>query len=171
MWSTRRWLSVFRWLGARAENMAVAMLAAMFLTFVLQIVSRYVLNHPIGWTLELCLTLWVWIVFWGSAFCVRDHDHVTFDVLYLSVGRRTRQVFAIVTAVAIVVGLLASFPATWDYITFYKIKKSATLKIRLDYVFSVYAIFAVAVIARYAVRIATLIRNGAPEDSPEADSP
>ena len=168
MWSAHLWQPVLHWLRARAENIAVAMLAALFLTFILQIGSRYVLNSPIGWTLELCLTLWIWIVFWGAAFCVRDRDHVAFDILYLSAGRRLRRVFAIVTAVAIVVGLLASLPATWDYITFYKIKKSATLAIRLDYVFSVYAIFAVAVIARYTFRIVALIRKGAPEDPPAA---
>ena len=45
-----------------------------------------------------------------------------------------------------VIGILP----TWDYITFYKIKKSATLKIRLDYVFSIYGIFLGAIILRYA---------------------
>jgi C4-dicarboxylate transporter, DctQ subunit len=162
--------SVLRWLNARAENVAVAMLAAMFLTFVAQITSRYVFVHPIGWTVELCLMLWIWIVFWGSAFCVRDNDLVTFDILYLAVGKKPRQVFAIISAVAIVIGLLAALPATWDFITFYKLKKSATLKIRLDYVFSVYAIFAVAVIIRYALRVVTLIRKGAPEDQPGAQT-
>jgi TRAP-type C4-dicarboxylate transport system permease small subunit len=165
VWPARVWRPILHWLGARAENIAVVMLAALFLTFILQIVSRYVLNSPIGWTLELCLTLWIWIVFWGAAFCVRDKDHVTFDILYLSAGHRPRRVFAFVSAVAIVVGLLASLPATWDYITFYEIKKSATLKIRLDYVFSVYAIFAVAVIARYTFRLVALFRKG---DPPEA---
>ncbi len=162
--------SVFRWLNARAENVAVAMLAAMFLAFVAQITSRYVINHPIGWTVELCLMLWIWIVFWGSAFCVRDSDLVTFDILYLAVGAKPRRVFAIISASAIVVGLVAAFPATWDFISFYKIKRSATLHIRLDYVFSVYAIFAVAAIIRYALRVVTLIRKGAPEDQPGAQS-
>ncbi len=35
-------------------------------TFILQIVTRYVINHPLGWTLEACLTLWLWLVFWGG---------------------------------------------------------------------------------------------------------
>lgn len=165
MGSAQAWRSILRWLAARAENIAVAMLAALFLTFILQIGSRYVLNSPLGWTLELCLTLWLWIVFWGAAFCVRDRDHVTFDILYLSAGRRLRQVFAVVSAVAIVVGLVASLPATWDYISFYEIKKSATLKIRLDVVFSVYAIFAIAVIARYTFRIVALMRKGNPPEA------
>ena len=127
--------SVIRFLRARAENVAAGMLAVMFLTFVLQIVSRYVFRAPLGWTVELSLTLWLWLVFWTSAFCLRDKDHVRFDVVYQAVSPRMRKLFALTSAVALVVGIGAALPATLDYITFYKIKKSATLQIRLDYVF------------------------------------
>jgi TRAP-type C4-dicarboxylate transport system permease small subunit len=153
------------WLRARADNVAAGLLAAMFLTFVLQIVTRYVVNYPLGWTVELCLTLWLWLVFWGSAFVLDDRDHVRFDLVQAAVGLRMRRAFALVSAVAIVAGLLAALPATLDYITFYKIKRSATLRIRLDVVFSVYAIFAVATIARYALRAWSLARGG--EDGPD----
>lgn len=144
--------------------MAVGLLAVMFLSFMLQIISRYVFNNPIGWTLELCLTMWLWLVFWTSAFCLDDRDHVRFDMLYLMANRRLRRIFALVTAVAIAGGILAALPATLDYITFYKIKKSATLRIRLDIVFSVYAIFAVAIIARYGLRAWSLARGRDPDD-------
>ena len=53
--------AALRWLHARAENVAVGLLAVMFLSFMLQIVSRYVFKSPIGWTLELCLTMWLWL--------------------------------------------------------------------------------------------------------------
>lgn len=159
--------AALRWLSARAENVAVLLLTVMFLSFVLQIGARYVLNAPLGWTLELCLTMWLWVVFWGTAFCVRDSDHVRFDILYLAVSPRVRKWFAVISSVAIVVGLLASAPATWDYISFLYIKKSATLRIRLNYVFMVYMIFLIAVVVRYGFRIPRLLRDGAPEDHPE----
>lgn len=146
------------WLKARAENVAAALLAAMFLAFIVQIASRYAFNFPLGWTLEACLTTWLWLVFWGSAFTLDDRDHVRFDLLYEAVGGRTRRIFALVSAFAIIVGFAASLPASLDYILFYKIKSSATLGIRLDFVFSVYAIFAVAVIVRYALRVVGLLR-------------
>ncbi len=152
--------AALRFLRDRADNVAAGLLAAMFLTFILQIVSRYVMNSPLGWTLEACLTLWLWLVFWGSAFVLRDEDHVRFDLVYAASGARLRRTFAIVSAVAIAAGLLAALPATIDYITFYKIKKSAILRIRLDVVFSVYGIFAVALIARYALRALSLARGG-----------
>ena len=159
--------ATLRWLQARADNVAVALLAAMFVAFMLQIFARYVINYPIGWTLEVCLTTWVWLVFWSSAFVLTERDHVTFDLLYLIVGKRMQRVFALVSAVAIVAGFLAALPATFEYITFYKIKKSATLHIRLDVVFSVYGMFAVAVIVRYAWHIWKLLHGDRPEPHDE----
>lgn len=159
--------AALRWLSARADNVAVGLLTVMFLTFILQIASRYVFNVPLGWTVELCLTTWLWVVFWGAAFCLNDGDHVKFDILYEMSGRRMRRLLAAVSAIAILAGLLSALPATIDYITFYKIKKSATLHIRLDYVFSIYGIFAVAVIARYGLRLISLLRGREPDDDGE----
>jgi TRAP-type C4-dicarboxylate transport system permease small subunit len=149
----------------------VGLLAAMFAAFILQIVSRYVFNHPLGWTLELCLTTWLWLVFWASAFVLKEADHVKFDLLYVLLGRRGRRVLALVSAAALLAGFLASLPATLDYITFYKIKKSATLGIRLDVVFSVYGLFAVAMVLRYGARAWRLARGGYPEAPHEGGAP
>ncbi|GLQ74739.1 hypothetical protein GCM10007932_41010 [Vibrio penaeicida] len=60
-------------------------------------------------------------------------------------------------ALGIIVGFGISLAPTWDYITFYKIKKSAILKIRLDYVFSIYGVFLAVIIIRYSWAIYTLI--------------
>jgi C4-dicarboxylate transporter, DctQ subunit len=161
--------TTLRWLKARAENVAAALLAAMFVAFLLQIASRAEFLPPMGWTLELCLTTWLWAVFWGGAFLLEDKDHVKFDVLYLAVSRPTQRLFALVTSLALGAGFLAALPATIDYITFYKIKSSATMGIRLDYVFSVYGIFAVAMVVRYAV-IAWRLARGAHPDELEAET-
>ncbi len=152
------------WLRARADNVAVGLLTVMFFSFVLQIASRYVFDLPLGWTLELCLTTWLWLVFWEGAFILKDRDHVRFDLAYHAVGERTRRAFAVVAALGLIVGFAAALPATFGYITFYKIKHSATLHIRLDYVFSVYGAFAIAIILRYAWRLWRLIRRADPHD-------
>mgnify|MGYP006346654571 CR=1 FL=1 len=65
-----------RWLRHAAEGVAAAMLVALFVVFLVQIAARYVFNVPMGWTVEVCLTLWLWIVFWGGAFCLRPADHI-----------------------------------------------------------------------------------------------
>ncbi len=146
-----------------ALDVAALMLGALFVVFLIQILSRYVFNAPALWTLEACLTLWLWVVFWGGAFVLQEKDHVRFDVLYVAVGRNLRRVFAMVSAIAIGGGMLAALPATWSYITFYQIKRSAVLGIRLDIVFSIYGIFAAMLVIRYLWRAIAVARGADPE--------
>lgn len=147
------------WWQARADDLAVLLLSAMFLAFVLQVAARYVFNAPLEWTQELCLTTWLWTVFWGSAFCLRDQDHIRFDMLYNAVSRRTRRVFAALSAAAIVVALLAALPGTWSFVSFLTIKKSASMRIPLAYVFGIYLVFMVAVIVAYGTRLVQILRG------------
>ena len=61
-----------------------------------------------------------------------------------------RRVFDVVTGTA-AVGLLAwSLPAAFDYVTFMKVERSTYLGLRYDWIFSIYLIFAVAMIVRHA---------------------
>jgi TRAP-type C4-dicarboxylate transport system permease small subunit len=46
------------------EGVAAAAFALMFAAFTIQIFSRYVLNMPVAWSLELCTISNVWVVFW-----------------------------------------------------------------------------------------------------------
>ncbi|WP_171123664.1 MULTISPECIES: TRAP transporter small permease [unclassified Ruegeria] len=151
------------------EAIAGGMLAAIFLIFLLQILLRYFFT-PAGWTLELIGILWVWVIFFSCAFIVRERDHVKFDIIYLSVPMRVRQVFAMLAAAAIVVGMLYSFLPTWDYIDWMKIRKTSTVrnpfsgeKIPLRTVFSIYAVFMLVVAARYAWLFFDVMRNGPPK--------
>ncbi len=157
-----------------AEGVAAAMLAAMFITFLLQIFSRYVLQTPFNWTIELCLILWVWIVFFGCAFVVRDRDHVTFDIFYLAAPAKIRRILALISALAIVAAMVWSFLPTWDYIDWMKIRKTASVrnpldgqKIPLRTIFSIYAVFMVAVVLRYAWRFVDTLRNGPHDEDHE----
>ena len=159
-----------RWLLARAGDVSAILLALMFLSFMAQIAFRYVLNLPLGWSLEACLTTWLWAVFWGAAFGLRDADHVRFDILYGMCSEPVRRAFAFVSAASIATAFAASLPATWNYVTFYSIKSSATLGIRLDIVFSIYIVFAVSMIVRYAAACVRIAR-GLPFEAPPASMP
>ena len=137
------------WCYRRAENVIAAMLAVMFVAFIIQIVFRYLLNFPIGWTQELTVILWIWLVLWGAAFVIRETEEVRFDILYATASAKTRRIMCIVTAIALIALYGISLPGVVDYVTFMKVESSAYLKIRFDLLFSIYVVFAVAVIVRY----------------------
>ncbi len=57
-----------------------------------------------------------------------------------------------------------ALPATIKYVAFMKVESTSYLKIRLDLLYSVYVVFAVAVIVRYVWAIVGALRGEAPEE-------
>ena len=160
------------WLRRRAENVAAAMLAVMFAAFIIQIVFRYFFNLPTGWTSELTVVLWLWLVLWGAAFVLREDEEIRFDLISSSAGRRTRIAMGIVTALVLVILYGLALKPSFDYVSFMKVEKSSYLKVRMDWLFSIYVVFLVAVIVRYLWLLSKLLRGkdpGAP-DSTQASS-
>ncbi len=147
------------WLRRRAENIAAGLLAVMFVAFIVQIVFRYFLNFPIGWTSELSVITWLWLVLWGAAFVVKESEEIRFDLLYGAVSRGTRRVMGILTGLSIVILYAVSLPATVKYVSFMKVEKTSYLKIPFDWLFSIYVLFLVAVIVRYLWILWQLLRG------------
>ena len=151
------------WLRRRAENIAALLLAIVFVSFVLQIVFRYVLGWPVGWTLEVSTLAWMWLVLWGAAFVVTERDEIRFDILYSTVSDRLRRGFVVATGWALVVLFVVTLPAVIDYVTFMRVERASYIGVRLDYLFSIYLVFAIAVIARYLYKVWAPIWGRAPE--------
>jgi TRAP-type C4-dicarboxylate transport system permease small subunit len=141
------------------------MLAVMFSAFVIQIVFRYFFNFPIGWTSELTVVMWLWIVLWGAAFVLKEDEEVRFDLIVGAVGRRVRIGMGIVASLALLVLYGASLPAAWKYVTFMKVEKSSYLKIRMDWLFSIFIVFLVAMLVRYLWILWHLARGREPEQA------
>lgn len=152
------------WLYRRGENILAAMLAAMFAVFILQIIFRYLLNLPIGWTNEVSQVLWVWLVLFGAAFVLREEEEIRFDLIYASAGPKLRRAMMLLSAAALILLYGTSLPAIADYVTFMKVEKSAYLKIRFDWLFSIYVAFVVAVLIRYLWLGWQAMRGTLPDD-------
>ena len=170
-----------------AEGVSALMMAAIFGTFILQIFVRYaggsqwfvsIFGNAIdasafGWTVEFILVLWLWTIFWGLAFAVRDSDHVTFDIIYNMAGRRTRKVLAATGALIIAAALWSSIGPTYDRMKLLQLKSSATLPVKMLPVYSIYFVFLAAVGLRYALRAWDCLRPGADRElhMPSYDEP
>ena len=150
------------WLHRRAENVVALLFAVMFVAFILQIVFRYVFNLPVGWTTELTLVCWLWMVLWGSAFVLRESEEIRFDLIYSAATPRARRAMGIIMGVALVVLYAMSLPSATRYVSFMKVERSSYLHIRLDYLYSIYLIFVIAIIVRYVWIVWQLLRGKDP---------
>jgi C4-dicarboxylate transporter DctQ subunit len=153
------------WMRRRAENVVAGLLGLMFVAFIIQIVFRYFFNFPVGWTSELSVVTWLYMVLIGSAFWLKETEEVRFDLLSHSLGPRGRRAIGFIVAIAAIVLFGMALPATVKYVAFMKVESSSYLKIRLDVLYSVYVVFAVAIIVRYVWSIVSLLRGEAPEEA------
>ncbi len=151
--------NVRSWARKSAELVAVILMTAMFSFFLLQIFTRYILNNPLSWTSEASTMTYIWVIFWGAAFLLRNDEHVRFSIVFDNVPKHTKRIFLFLTLSAIGLAFIVGMPGIWDYISFMKIEKSPILGIRFDYLFSIFIIFAVAVIIRNLSAIISLFRQ------------
>jgi TRAP-type C4-dicarboxylate transport system permease small subunit len=144
-----------------AEAVLAALLVAMFLAFLVQITMRYVVGKPVGWTTEVSLLAWVWGILWGAGLVLTEREEIRFDILHAAVPAGLRRVFDALTAAVVIVVFSASLPAAADYVAFMRIERSAYLGIRMDWAFSIWLVFAVAMIIRHAAILWRALRGEA----------
>ena len=156
------------WMRRRAENLIALLLAIMFVCFLIQIVFRYFFNFPIGWSSELSVVMWLYMTLLGSTFWLKESDEVRFDLVSGSLGPTGRRVLGLGVAIAAIFLFGVAMPATIKYVAFMKVESSSYLKVRLDILYSVYIVFAVAIIVRYVWAIVVLLQGKPPEEADTA---
>ncbi len=163
-------LRIAGWVQRRSENVIAALLGIMFVAFLVQIVFRYFLNLPTGWSTETVVVCWLWLVLFGTALALKEKDEIRFDIFTSVAGPRVRRVMAAIVSVAIVALYGLSLPATFKYVAFMRVEHSSYLDIRLDWLYSVYLIFLVATILRYLWLLWEALRGELPaEETADGD--
>lgn len=140
--------TLFGWLHRGAELTAGLILGSMFLIFLAQIVFRYILVIPVGWTVEWVAIAWVWGILFAYAFVLRDAEVIRLDIVYASVPDGVRRIFDVITGLTCAAILAWTLPHCLEYVQFMRIERTAYLRWRFDWVFAIYIPFALAVIAR-----------------------
>jgi len=142
-----------------AELVCVVLFATMFGAFLVQVFTRYVLNDPVSWSMEVALLAYLWIIFFAGATIVPINDHISFDMIYMGSKPRGQLIMALITSGAILLAFVAAFPANLDFITFMAIDTTWILEIRFDIVFFCFLIFMVAVIIRTFLKFKGLLSS------------
>jgi TRAP-type C4-dicarboxylate transport system permease small subunit len=118
-----------------ADALGVALFSALFAVFMVQIIARFAFNRPLPWTDEAAVVLYVWVILWAAAFIVPEREHVMFDLVWNSVGRRTRLVMRVLGNVMLGALALVAIPASWDYVRFMAREGTPVLNVPFMWVF------------------------------------
>ncbi len=145
MGTSGRWKG---WWHRRAEDVCALLLLSMASAFMVQVVSRYVLNRPQGWTVEYVTLAWLWGILFGYAFVVRESDVIRMDFVVHLLPPRVRAAADVFAGLVVATVLGASLPASVEYVRFMGVERTAFLELPFDLVFAIYIPFVVMLVVR-----------------------
>jgi len=90
---------------------------------------------------------------WAGAVVVPQREHVVFDLVWNSVGRRARQCMAIAGHLLIGSLALVGLPASWDYVHFMRREGTPVLGVPLMWVYLPFVLLLVALVVRSSYSI------------------
>jgi TRAP-type C4-dicarboxylate transport system permease small subunit len=149
--------SLAAFLRRGAELFSAALFAAMFGAFAIQVLSRYLFNSPVSWTIEICSITYVWIVFFSSVTILRPDQHITFDMLYSGLAPRWKRSLAVLGSATLLIIFVICLPGTMDYLAFVARNKTLILRIRLDLIYACFGIFMFGAIIGAGLRLYRLL--------------
>ena len=162
------WCAVAR---RAAQAVGVALFAAMFGVFLVQIGARFAFDRPLPWTDELAVVLYIAVVLWGAALLVPWREHVAMDLVYTLAPRGLRRGLVFIGAAG-AAGLVASaLPATWAYLDFMRRERTPVLDWTWAAVYSPVLLLMAAIVVRGGLAAWLALRDRLPEDADAAAPP
>jgi TRAP-type C4-dicarboxylate transport system permease small subunit len=131
-----------------ADGVACAMFAAVFLIFNYKIFTRYFEHDEAVWADEVLVILFIWIIFWANSFLMPEREQITFDLVYRLLPAPAKRAVALARAVLIGGIFLWALPGSLDYIRFLWREHTPVLNLPLDYVYSCFGLFLIAIVVR-----------------------
>lgn len=137
-----------------ANHFVALLLLSMFVTFLLQIIFRYLVSEFLGtgikidWTVEWVTISWLWGILFSFTFVLRTQDMIRLDIIYDAVPDGWRRGFDIFTGLTVAGIFGYTLPHAWDYVTFMGIERTAAFRWPFDLVFGIYIPFHISVIVR-----------------------
>ena len=148
-----------RWLQKAANALGGGLFLAMFIVFLVQITARFGFNKPLPWTDEAAVILYIWVILWAATAVVPEREHVVFDLIWNSVGYRTRQAMRIVGNLMVGGLSLVAIPASWDYVKFMGREGSPVLDVPFSWIFLPFVLLLISLVLRSAWNVWDAIKG------------
>ena len=131
---------------------AAVLLAAMTLLVFLQVLFRYVLNHPLDWSEELASFAFVWMALLGASIGLKRKEHPRLDLIANLFPAKVQRIVVGLYNVAILFMLLVLFVYGWKLTAAMTSQLTAALQYSVSYVYAVLPISAAIMFVHLSVQ-------------------
>ncbi|RPJ02176.1 MAG: TRAP transporter small permease [Deltaproteobacteria bacterium] len=109
------------------------LLAALACLIMLEVVSRYLFNHPFHWVFELTMLMITYIVFVGFPVMYRQKSLIILEFVFNKFSKKTQEFLSLIWEVLIGIFLIFLTVASYDLQAIQKRYTSPTLDISFQY--------------------------------------
>ncbi len=151
---------MFKQLKNAANFIGTLSYGVLFVTFVFQVILRFVFNKPLSWSDELIVILYVFSMFWAGAFMLKEKDHVMLDIVFELLGEQGKRISCI--AYSLIIGglFLWAIPPSFSYVKFMMRESTPVLGVPYAYVFAAFILFLITVGFYYLKKLFVLFGPG-----------
>lgn len=90
-------------LGKLIEGVMAASSFVLASVTLIQVVSRFIFKNPIPWGQDIVRLSFIYLVFWGGAYCVKEKGHLNIDMLLTALKVKQRYILEIIINLVLVV--------------------------------------------------------------------
>ena len=125
-----------------------------------QVVARYVFNHSIPWSEELARYVFIWQIWLGSSYCVKENRHIRIDIFTNHLSEGVRRIYEIViTVISMVFCAFLIYKGSEVVMMITNLHQtSPALKIPMQFIYICVPISCALMIIRYIEHIFKLVR-------------
>ena len=147
---------MFKQLRKVADLIGTASYAILFLTFIYQVVQRFIFNTPLTWSDELIVILYVFSMFWAGAFLLKEKEHVMLDLIYEHLPPQGRRAFSVAYSLLIGGLFLYAVPESYSYVSFMMREDTPVLGVPFGLVFAPFILFLLSIGIAYVRKLIVL---------------
>ncbi|MGB4407136.1 MAG: TRAP transporter small permease [Sphaerochaeta sp.] len=118
----------------------------LFLTFILQVFFRYVVNHPLTWTQDAIVIGFCWTVILGACYTMRQKGHVQFTMLYEAYSPKVAAWARLAGNLLIVSTFILMIIPSFKYAFFLGFQKTPVLRVSYTWIFLPFTYFLTSII-------------------------
>ena len=125
-----------------------------------QVVSRYVFNHSLSWSEELARYIFIWQVWLGSSYCVKENRHIRIDIFTEHLSPQVRKIYEIViTMISIDFCCFLIYKGSEVVMMITRLRQtSPAMRIPMQVIYACIPISCALMVVRYAEHIVKLVR-------------
>ncbi|GAK60470.1 TRAP transporter, DctQ-like membrane protein [Candidatus Vecturithrix granuli] len=147
-------------LGKIEEIFVTSALAFMGMVLALQILMRYIFNHPLVWSEELARYTFVWVTFVGASYGVHHNAHIRMEAIHKKFPPTLQKIVTISTNLLAILIFSYLIPAGIVFTVEQHDIASSAMEIPMSLVFAAVPVGCFVVAFRLLIQTIQIIKTG-----------